>query len=104
MAVRKKRKVQRPHIQFSKKLVAAVMIFWCIVRLFSVVAAFLNPESAVGMARIVEGIDQIAMINTFSYAGNSISEKISLGYFKYKQSVATVDKEQEEETETSSNG
>lgn len=59
-----RRKSRKPHIQFSKKLVAAVMIFWCVVRLFSVIAAFLNPDSAVGMARIIEGVDQIAMINT----------------------------------------
>lgn len=72
MAQRKKTK---PRIQFSKKLVAAVMIFWCVVRLFSVIAAFLNPESAAGMVKIVEGVDQIAMINTLSYTGNSVSEK-----------------------------
>ena len=49
------------------------------------------------MARIIEGIDQIAMINCLAYTGNSISEKIGLGYFQYKQAVAATEEEAEEE-------
>ena len=73
------------------------MIFWCVVRLFSVLAVFLNPPCATGMARIIEGIDQIAMINCIAYTGNSISEKIGLGYFQYKQAVAATEEQAEEE-------
>lgn len=84
---------KKPMIQFSKKLIAAVMIFWCVVRLFSVIAAFLNPDSSAGMARIVEGIDQIAMVNCLAYTSNSISEKVALGYFQYKQAALEIDDE-----------
>lgn len=72
------------------------MIFWCIVRLFSVIAAFLNPDSATGMTKIVDGIDQIAMVNCLAYTSNSISEKLGLGYFQYKQAVAETDNEEAE--------
>ena len=98
MAQRKK----KPMIQFSKKLIAAVMIFWCVVRLFSVIAAFVNPDSSAGMAKIVEGIDQIAMVNCLAYTSNSISEKVALGYFHYKQAALDAedeDKENDEEAE-----
>lgn len=86
----------KPMIQFSKKLITAVMIFWCIVRLFSVVAAFINPESAAGMVKIVEGIDQIAMVNCLAYTSNSISEKVALGYFQYKQAALDTDDEKDD--------
>lgn len=87
MATKRKPKQQTPYIQFSKRLVAAVMIFWGVIRLVSVVAALLNPESATHMAAIVKGVDEIAMINTLAYTGNSVSEKIALGYFQMRSNT-----------------
>lgn len=81
---RKKRTVEKPFVQFSKKLIAAVMIFWGLIRAFSVVAVWLNPAVGDKMALIVRGIDEIAILNVLSYTSNSISEKIALGYFRMK--------------------
>lgn len=94
---------KKPMVQFSKKLIAAVMIFWCVVRLFSVIAAFIKPDSSAGMVTIVEGIDQIAMINCLAYTSNSISEKVALGYFQYKQAALEVDDNKEEDEEEAEN-
>ena len=77
-------KVEREYVQFSKKLITYVMVFWGIIRLTSVIATIINPESGTSMSAIVRGVDDIAMVNVLAYTGNSISEKISLGYFKYK--------------------
>ena len=89
---RRKRQVKKPYIQYSKKLITAVMIFWAVIRLVSVLSALVNPDSATHMAEIVAGVDQIAMINCLAYTGNSVSEKIALGYFGSR-------KEQEESTD-----
>jgi len=72
------------YVQFSKRLITYVIIFWSIIRLVSVLVTIINPDAGVSMASIVRGVDDIAMINVFAYTGNSISEKISLSYFKYK--------------------
>ena len=37
-------KNKKVYVQFSKKLITAVMIFWCVVRLWSVIATWLSPE------------------------------------------------------------
>ena len=101
MAVRKtaRRKktssADKPYVQFSKKLITAVMIFWGLIRACSVIAVWLNPEAGTTMAAIVRGVDDIAMINVLAYTGNSVSEKIALGYFKMR-SGDTADEEKED--------
>lgn len=108
MAVKKqhRRKTEeKPFMQFSKKLIAAVMIFWGVIRLWSVIAVWLNPESGTVMAAIVRGVDDIAMVNCLAYTGNSVSEKIALGYFEMKTKTSKQEEEKEEqETEGDSNG
>lgn len=96
MAV-KKRKDDKPFIQFSKKLIAAVMIFWGIIRLASVVAVIISPDAGISMAAIVRGVDDIAMVNVLAYTGNSVSEKIALGYFQMRASEAKKDDENQDE-------
>lgn len=83
-------------VQFSKKLIAGVMIFWGVIRLWSVIALWLNPESGTAMAAIVRGVDDIAMINVLAYTGNSVSEKIALGYFQMKTDIASKEDDDEE--------
>lgn len=100
MSARSKRKgktsiEEKAYVQFSKKLVAAVMIFWGVIRLVSVIAALINPDSATHMAAIVAGVDEIAMINTLAYTGNSVSEKIALGYFQTRSNKNEDEKEEE---------
>lgn len=95
MAAPKKKK-QNDYVQFSKRLVAAVMIFWGVIRLVSVIAALINPDSSAHMAEIVAGVDEIAMVNTLAYTGNSVSEKLALGYFTMrKQSKEDEEKEED---------
>ena len=91
----------KAYVQFSKKLITAVMIFWGVIRLWSVIALWLNPESGTAMAAIVRGVDDIAMVNVLAYTGNSVSEKIALGYFQMRAGE-TFRKEQE--TEETDNG
>ena len=83
LAARKK-KEDKQFVQFSKKLITAVMIFWGLIRLWSVIAVWLNPDTGSNMAGIVAGVDEIAMVNCLAYTSNSISEKLGLGYFKMK--------------------
>ena len=80
------------------------MVFWGIVRIASVVSVFLNPDSGVSMAAIVRGVDDIAMVNVLAYTGNSVSEKISLGYFKMRAAENSKDDDEEEEKTENSNG
>ena len=56
------------------------------------------------MARIVEGIDQIAMVNCLAYTSNSISEKVALGYFQYKQAALEIDDEKNNDEAEDENG
>lgn len=92
-----KKKRNNDYVQFSKKLVAAVMIFWGVIRLVSVVSALINPESATHMAAIVAGVDEIAMVNTLAYTGNSVSEKIALGYFAMRGKASEEDEDEEKQ-------
>ena len=88
------------------------MIFWGVIRLVSVVAALVNPDSATHMAAIVAGVDEIAMVNCLAYTGNSVSEKIALGYFRMRAEAAKdtddekkkKDEDEDEEDEESGNG
>ena len=99
MAVRRQNKRQKrasPYIQFSKKLIAAVMIFWGLIRAWSVIAVWLNPAVGETMAIIVRGVDEIAMINCLAYTGNSVSEKVALGYFQMRKQELKEEKEEEE--------
>ena len=88
---------EKTYVQFSKKLITAVMIFWGVIRLWSVIALWLKPESGTAMAAIVRGVDDIAMVNVLAYTGNSVSEKIALGYFQMRSSETS--KEENEETD-----
>lgn len=88
---------KKVYVQFSKKLITAVMIFWCIVRLFAVIAVWLSPGSGDSMVAIVRGIDDIALINVLAYTGNSVSEKIALGYFQMRSSLKENEEDETEE-------
>jgi len=79
------------YIQYSKKLVTAIMIVWCVIRVFSVLASFLKPE--IDLTGIVRGIDDIAMVNVLAYTGNSVSEKIAIQYFNSRKETTEEDEE-----------
>jgi len=79
------------YIQYSKKLVTAIMIVWCVIRVFSVLASFLKPE--IDLTGIVRGVDEIAMVNVLAYTGNSVSEKIAIQYFNSRKETTEEDEE-----------
>ena len=87
----------KAYVQFSKKLITAVMIFWGLIRLWSVIVLWLNPETGTTMAAIVRGVDDIAMVNVLAYTGNSVSEKIALGYFQMRAGESSKDEEEEKD-------
>lgn len=62
-------------IQFSKKIVAFVLIFWAVFRLEVLILTFVNPIIAPQLKALVDGIDVAAMANIMAYTGNSITEK-----------------------------
>lgn len=99
MATRKKTQ-DKQYVQFSKRLITFTMIFWGIIRAWSVVAVCINPDAGATMANIVRGIDDIAMVNVLAYTGNSVSEKIALGYFgmKAKENKDNDDDKKDEES------
>lgn len=79
------------YVQYSKKLVTAIMIVWCVIRVFSVLASFLKPE--IDLTGIVRGVDEIAMVNVLAYTGNSVSEKIAIQYFNSRKETTEEDEE-----------
>lgn len=92
MSAKRKKK---PHVQFSKKLITAVMIFWGVIRLWAAIAVWLNPDSGTNMALLIQGLDDIAMVNVLAYTGNSVSEKIALGYFQMKSGQTGEDTDED---------
>ncbi len=101
MATQRKKKPQpveeKPFVQFSKKMVACILTFWGIIRIWSVVSVWLNPEISSGMATMIRGVDDIATVIVISYTGNSISEKIANGYYRVKMKEAEGAAEKEKE-------
>ncbi len=98
MATRKKRSLtEKPFVQFSKRMVTAILAFWGIIRLWSVVSVWLNPDISEGMVKIIRGVDDIATVIVISYTGNSISEKIATGYYNMKIKEAEKDEKESDE-------
>ena len=83
--------IKTRYVQYSKKITTAISIFWCAIRLFAVIAVFLNPECGTDMAAIVRGVDDIEMVVVLSYTGNSVSEKVAVGYFESKSAKPKED-------------
>ena len=92
---------EKPFVQFSKKMVSAILLFWGIIRIWSVVSVWLRPEISSGMVSMIRGVDDIATVIVLSYTGNSISEKIANGYYgmKKKQIEAEGAKEKEKKAD-----
>ena len=97
---RKQTAEEKPFVQFSKKMVACILVFWGIIRIWSVVAVWLNPEISSGMVSMVRGVDDIATVIVISYTGNSISEKIANGYYRVKMKEAEAKKEETEKDDS----
>lgn len=83
MATRKNKRAtpsKRAHLQYSKKVSAAVTIFWIVYRLAELVAAVLEPSIAEALVQLVAGVDTVMMVNLGFYSGNSVAEKAILAW------------------------
>ena len=105
VATQRKKKPQqveeKPFVQFSKRMVACILTFWGIIRIWSVVAVWLNPDIRTGMANMIRGVDDIATVIVISYTGNSISEKIANGYYRVRMKEVEKAKEEKEKEDNS---
>ena len=99
-------KLTKAYIQYSKKMTTALLIFWAVIRLASVILVAVNPYCGTSMIGIVRGVDDISMVVVCSYTINSLGEKtvtqFGKGYFKARAKEQI--KEDEEEDDESSNG
>lgn len=77
-------KAKRYYVQYSKRITAWLTVFWCIARIFSLIAVYINPSCGPDIAAIIRGLDDIEMVVVLSYTGNSVSEKIAISYFRSK--------------------
>ena len=78
-------------IQYSKKLCAAVTVFWCIARLLGLAIVLLRPELGASMAGILQGVDDVMICNVGFYCGNSVAEKGIVSYFGAKRARAEAE-------------
>ena len=98
MATKKTRRAtpsKRAPLQYSKKLSAAVTIFWIVYRLAELVAAVIEPSIADALVQLVAGVDTVMMVNLGFYSGNSVAEKAILAWMtRGKQEEENEDEEQ----------
>jgi hypothetical protein len=90
-------KAKRYYVQYSKRITAWLTVFWCIARIFSLIAVYINPSCGPNIATIIRGLDDIEMVVVLSYTGNSVSEKVAISYFKSK--TGTWQDEQEDDSQ-----
>lgn len=88
------------YTQYSKKLATGVMIFWAVVRILAMFIVYIRGDCTDGLIRLVNGVDDIAMVNVLAYTGNSVSEKVASGYFNMKaRNMSSCETEEESEEE-----
>lgn len=87
-----------PYVQYSKKITTTISLFWCLIRVFTVIAVFINPDCGPSMNAIIRGIDDIEMVIVISYTGNSISEKVATSYFAAKAAERSGEKLEDTES------
>lgn len=82
MATARSPTLKRDYVQYSKRLATWITVFWCVFRVAILAALLLRPSLAEAMQGIVQGADDVMMVNIGFYAGNSVAEKGVLSYFK----------------------
>lgn len=73
-------------VQYSKRLATFVTLFWCVFRVTVLALLIFRPSLIDGMKNIIQGADDVMMMNVACYCGNSVAEKGITGYFKTKAS------------------
>lgn len=94
--MKKKKRIRKVPLQFSKRMSVTVMVFWIIFRLAEVIAAVWQPTIADALVKLVAGVDSVMMVNLGFYCGNSVAEKAILAWMDSRQaqgdeSSATVE-------------
>lgn len=95
---RKKWRGTPAKLQYSKKLSAAVTIFWIVYRLAELVAAVLEPSIANALVQLVAGVDTVMMVNLGFYSGNSVAEKAILAWMNKSKDEEGEDEEDVDNT------
>lgn len=90
---RKKPRNITTKLQYSKKLSAAVTIFWIVYRLAELVAAVAEPSIADALVQLVQGVDTVMMVNLGFYTGNSVVEKGILAWMNRGKEEEQEDEE-----------
>lgn len=97
-ARKRRRRRERPYVQYSKRLAWRVTVFWMAYRLVTALIVAIRPDARAAMVDLVAGADAVMMVNMGTYTGNSSVEKVALALARRRG-------EQEEEDETDdSNG
>ena len=73
-------------VQYSKRLATFITIFWCAFRVIVLALLLFRPSLIDGMRNIIQGADDVMMMNVACYCGNSVAEKGITGYFGMKAS------------------
>lgn len=84
-------------VQYSKRLATSITVFWCAFRVIILVLLLFRPSLIDGMRNIIQGADDVMMMNVACYCGNSVAEKGITGYFGMK---ASGDEEESADDET----
>ena len=90
------RKTKEKFMQYSKKMASRVTIFWMLYRIANFVVVLLRPEVSKYLVDLSTGVDTVMIINVGFYTGNSVGEKIVLGFGKRKSLYSNEDEEEEE--------
>ncbi|MBQ9211059.1 MAG: hypothetical protein IJ153_05625 [Clostridia bacterium] len=87
------KKTKAPYIQYSKRLATGIAAFWCLFRIAALAVLILRPSLASAVQGIIQGADDVMMVNIGFYAGNSVAEKGIVGYFKSRPSSSAQDED-----------
>lgn len=91
-------------IQYSKRLASFVTIFWCCFRVIVLALLLFRPSLIDGMRNIIQGADDVMMLNVACYCGNSVAEKGITGYFSAKSSSKDDSGDEESDDDEIENG
>lgn len=75
---RRRRRIARPYIQYSKRMAWRVTVFWMVYRLATAVIVALRPETRDALVDLAAGVDAVMMVNMGTYTGNSGVEKVAI--------------------------
>ncbi len=79
---------KKDFVQYSKRLATWITVFWCLFRVAILAVLLVRPSLGTAMQGIIQGADDVMMVNIGFYAGNSVAEKGILKWFEAKKQSA----------------